>query len=187
MPEQYCNDLHAKPCSSQHPAGTKMLSTAPISSRCRFTAERSRRKPIATSCCGLTQQGLSPLNAFHRAPIPVNVPQHAPHVQLMRLQGPRKIYGRDVRAYIRAPVIPALDTQPYREGEDKASQLQAGKHVYSSIKSSDRHCVLTPATNPTCQLRQGSGHSSQSLRSNMGKNPMSHALLKHGSSDGAYS
>ncbi|CAK0782534.1 hypothetical protein CVIRNUC_005752 [Coccomyxa viridis] len=41
-----------------------------------------------------------------------------------RSQRPSPVHGRDVRAFIRAPVIPALEAQPYREGEDKASQLQ---------------------------------------------------------------
>ena len=177
MPEQYCNDLHAIACSTQFLAGAKLLGRLPVSRRCRLAAERSRRAPIATSCLGLTQQGFSPLNAFHRAPILACLPQHAPHVQLQRSQGPRQGRGRDVRAYIRAPVIPALESQPYREGEDKASQLQAGKRMYSIVLTSDRRLHAVTGSSLNLFAAASSVHSSLMLRSSMATSFMAHALL----------
>ena len=140
MPEQYRNDLHAQSCSNHLLASTKMLSKLPVSRGCKFTAERRRRRaPIAASCSGLTQQGLPPLYAPHRALIPGNSPQHALHTPVQRSQRPSPVHGRDVRAFIRAPVIPALEAQPYREGEDKASQLQVGTCMYSIVWIPYRH------------------------------------------------
>ena len=139
MPEQYCNDLHAQSCSSHLLASKKLLSRLPVSRGCRRTVERRRRAPIAASYPGLTQQGHSPLNGLHRAQIPANLPQHALHTAVQRSQRPSQVHGRDVRAFIRAPVIPALETQPYREGEDKASQLQAGQRMCSIFWTPFRH------------------------------------------------
>ena len=165
MPEQYCNDLHTQSCSNHLLASTKMLSRLPVSKRCRFTVERSRRAPSPASCSGLTQQGLSPLSALHRATKSANVPQHALHTPVQRSQRPSQFRGRDVRAFIRAPVIPALETQPYREGDDKASQLQAGKHMYSQSGRLIDTCMLSLAAHLGCQLQQGSVHSSLMLHS----------------------
>lgn len=78
------------------------------------------------SSAGLSQQGISPLNGSSSAPSTVLQSQQRhcspPHGSQPSAQAKR----RDVRAHIRAPAIPALESQPYREGADKTSHIQAG-------------------------------------------------------------
>ena len=180
MPDQCCNDLQAQSCSSHLLASTQMLSRLPVSRGCRRTAERRRSAPIAASCSGLTQQGLSPLNALHREPISANLPQHAFLTSVQRSQRPSQVYGRDVRAFIRAPVIPALETQPYREGEDKASQLQAGKCMNSTLWNPFRHLHAVTCSSLGLSVAAELYATSLMLHLRMTKSSVSHALLNQG-------
>ena len=129
MLDRYCSDLHAS--SSQHSFLAERTShTRPFISQGRcLTPSGHRAASRIVKCAGLSQQGISSLIANVSSPSAAIQAQHLHCGPLHRLQALAVSKQRDVRAYIRAPVIPALESQPYREGSGKPSKIQAGSSL----------------------------------------------------------
>lgn len=129
MLDRCCSDLHAS--SSQHSFLAERTSyIRPFISQGRcLTPSGHRAASRIVRCAGLSQQGISSLNADVSSPSAPIQAQHLHCGPLHRLQALETSKQRDVRAYIRAPVIPALESQPYREGSGKPSKIQAGSSL----------------------------------------------------------
>ena len=126
MLDRYCSDLHAS--SSQHSfLAEKTSHIRPYIGQGRCLKPSGHRTAARiVRCAGLSQQGISSLNANVSSPSAAIQAQHLHWGLLHRLEALAVPKQRDVRAYIRAPVIPALESQPYREGSGKPSKIQAG-------------------------------------------------------------
>ena len=125
----YCSDPHAS--SSQHSfLAEKTSHIRPYTGQGRYLTPSAHRAALGiVRCAGLSQQGISLLNANVSSPLAAIQTQHLHCGPLHRLQALEISKQRDVRAYIRAPVIPALESQPYREGSGKPSKIQAGSSL----------------------------------------------------------
>ena len=115
--------------SSQHtPLAQGQSLTRPfLSYRGHVRASNRRASHGPTRCAGLSQQGIYSLNANSSPPATVLQSEQWQCGPSSSFQRSAQAKHRDVRAHIRAPAIPALESQPHREGTDKTSQLQAGK------------------------------------------------------------
>ena len=100
--------------------------------RGRGKASKCRTGAKTTSCNALSQQGTSPLNANSSAPS-IFLQSQQRHCRAPQGWQPSvQARDRDVRAHIRAPAIPALESQPHTQGTDNTSRLQASR--YSSAR-----------------------------------------------------
>ena len=122
--------------SSQHVSlakGRPLL--RPLQSHRGRVRASSHRTDSGTACCaGLSQQGILSLDASSSPSSTVLRRKQHTCTPLHQLQPSGQATHRDVRAHIRAPAIPALESQPYGEGTDKTSQLQEGRHIMQILR-----------------------------------------------------
>ena len=122
-----CSNLNDLPAFSAKVAGRVLRARQLSDKRGRHRALGVKTASGAASHAGLSQQDISPSYTISRAPLAASPSQPQQHGFLHRFPRSAQARQRDVRAHIRAPAIPALESQPYREGSDKTSQLQAGE------------------------------------------------------------
>ena len=123
--------------SSQHVSlanGRPLL--RPLQSHRGRVRASSHRTDSGTACCaGLSQQSILSLDASSSLSSTVLRRKQHTCAPLHQLQpSGQATHSRDVRAHIRAPAIPALESQPYGDGTDKTSQLQEGRHIMQVLR-----------------------------------------------------